>query len=175
MKPMHEGLTDIKAIAEAPLAIHLDTKEQLQALQCRLYKIAEISKAALEPYNAYTLRNKPYEDGCTAPTNIAVSASQFCFGDIVPEGAGVLDSIVDMGDGLLEVNNSAVFYPGQRVSVYAKNWVLRGWVTIKEVSLVRTTKDKSVLIFDEPLPAGTCRGDRLVVEHADDFEGLSRH
>lgn len=25
MKPMHEGLTDIKAIAEAPLAIHLDT------------------------------------------------------------------------------------------------------------------------------------------------------
>jgi hypothetical protein len=89
------------------------------------------------------------------------------FGDIVPEGAGVLDSIVDMGDGLLEVNNSAVFYPGQRVSVYAKNWVLRGWVTIKEVSLVRTTEDKPVLIFDGPLPAGTCRGDRLVVEHAE--------
>ena len=70
MKPMHEGLTSKRLPRRAPLAIHLDTKEQLQALQCRLYKIAEISKAALEPYNAYTLRNKPYEDGCTALTNI---------------------------------------------------------------------------------------------------------
>lgn len=93
MKPMHEGLTDIKAIAEAPLAIHLDTKEQLQALQCRLYKIAEISKAALEPYNAYTLRNKPYEDGCTAPNSTSTVESQVLTIAPPPRGGSIYDGL----------------------------------------------------------------------------------
>jgi hypothetical protein len=88
------------------------------------------------------------------------------FGGENENGAGVLDSVVDLcsRNNWMEVTNAQVFFAGQRVAVYSRDWVLRGYSTIAETPAPNGAWTSNRLRLSGPLPAGSTSGDLLVVE-----------
>lgn len=74
------------------------------------------------------------------------------FNTLVPEGAGILDQIIEIAGQEAHCCNASVFYQNQYVLIHGHK------MTIEKIS-----EKESVLIFTETIPADVKVGDFIVL------------